>query len=64
MDRGMQPQRRENFADRFVIDHLTSRSFARAKHSGRFISEEQKRALQEALAKRWSSASNGGLADF
>jgi hypothetical protein len=64
MEHGMQPQRRENFADRFVIDHLTSRSFARAKRSGRPISEEQKRALQEALAKRWSSASGGGLADF
>jgi hypothetical protein len=64
MEHGMQPQRRENFADRFVIDHLTSRSFARAKRSGRAISEEQKRALQDALAKRWSSAGGGGLADF
>jgi hypothetical protein len=61
MEHGMQPQRRENFADRFVIDHLTSRSFARAKRPERVVSEEQKRALQEALAKRWSS---GGLADF
>jgi len=62
MEQRMYPQRRhENFADRFVIDHLTSRNFASVKRSPRAISEEQKRALQRALAKRWS---NGGLADF